>query len=78
MAAGYCGEPDVPAFLERVAAGQYPKPYLIESIKRKFWLKKELDVAMGLEPEYEEEVPIKSMGDRFVASKKRERKSGFA
>lgn len=78
MAAGYCGEPDVPAFLERVSTGIYPQPYLVESMKRKFWLRKELDVSMGLEPEYEPASELKSMGDRFSEAKNGERKSGIA
>ena len=79
MAAAYVGEQDVPAFLERVKLGKYPAPYLIESHKRKWWLRKELDVAMGLVPDYEDETMVEaSLGDKFRASKIRRGQSGTA
>lgn len=48
MAAGYCGEATVEAFLKRVGA-EYPQPRVCEG-KRRLWLKDDLDRAI-LPPE---------------------------
>jgi len=53
LAAGYCGEPSVEAFLGRVG-GEYPLPRVQEG-RRRLWLKVDLDNSMGvmdLEKEY--------------------------
>jgi hypothetical protein len=47
MAAGYCGEKHVEDFLERVGSA-YPKPRVIDSARRKFWYRDDLDKAMGM------------------------------
>jgi hypothetical protein len=47
MAAGYCGEKHVEDFLERVGAA-YPNPRVIDSARRKFWYRDDLDKAMGI------------------------------
>jgi len=41
IAAGYCGEPTVEAFLKRVGT-DYPQPRVCEG-RRKLWLKDDLD-----------------------------------
>ncbi|MGP0095215.1 MAG: hypothetical protein ACLPKB_35480 [Xanthobacteraceae bacterium] len=48
LAAGYCGERDVSAFLERVGK-EYPQPRINEG-RRKLWLRDDLDRAI-LPPE---------------------------
>lgn len=45
LAAGYVGEPSVQAFLSRVGT-EYPSPR-IEQGRRKLWLRKDLDQAIG-------------------------------
>lgn len=45
-AAGYCGEPSVEAFLERVGT-EYPVPEVNEG-RRRLWLRDNLDRAMGV------------------------------
>jgi len=44
MAAAYCGETTVEAFLKRVG-GEYPEPRVSEG-RRKLWLKDDLDQAI--------------------------------
>jgi hypothetical protein len=45
-AAGYCGEPSVDAFLQRVG-NEYPVPDVNEG-RRRLWLRDNLDKAMGV------------------------------
>ena len=44
VAAGYCGEPSVDAFLSRVGS-EYPQPRVNEG-RRRLWLKDDLDRAL--------------------------------
>lgn len=46
LAAGYCGEKSAGAFLRRVG-GEYPEPAVSKG-RRRLWLRKDLDRAMGL------------------------------
>ncbi|WP_420889825.1 helix-turn-helix transcriptional regulator [Ensifer aridi] len=48
MAAGYCGEKYVEDFLGRVGT-TYPQPRIVESAKRKFWYRDDLDRAIEAE-----------------------------
>ena len=48
LAAGYCGEPSIDAFLERVGR-EYPLPRVNEG-RRRLWLRDDLDSAI-LPPE---------------------------
>lgn len=68
MAAGYCGEKHVEDFLERVGA-TYPHPKWIETARRKFWSRIDLDRALGIT-----ERPT-GMGDRFSVAV-REKRNG--
>jgi hypothetical protein len=45
IAAGYCGEPTVEAFLKRVG-GEYPQPRIKDG-RRKLWLRDDLDRAIA-------------------------------
>lgn len=45
FAAGYCGEPSVDTFLERIGS-EYPSPRVNEG-RRKLWLRDDLDRAIG-------------------------------
>lgn len=45
-AAGYCGEPSVEAFLQRVGR-EYPQPSVNDG-RRKLWLRQDLDRAIGV------------------------------
>lgn len=45
MAAGYCGESSVAAFLKRVGT-EYPMPRVAEG-RRQLWLKDDLDLAIA-------------------------------
>jgi hypothetical protein len=45
LAAGYCGERTVQAFLDRVG-GEYPQPIVVEG-RRRLWLKDHLDKAIA-------------------------------
>ncbi len=46
MAAGYCGEPTVDAFMKRVGVGkEYPLPRVCEG-RRRLWLRDDLDAAI--------------------------------
>lgn len=45
MAAGYCGESSVEAFLKRVGT-EYPKPRVAEG-RRQLWLRDDLDMAIA-------------------------------
>ena len=47
MAAGYCGEKHVEDFLYRVGS-TYPAPRVVDSTRRKFWYRDDLDRAMGI------------------------------
>lgn len=49
LAAGYCGEPTVEAFLARVGE-EYPQPRVSEG-RRQLWLRDDLDAAI-LPPEF--------------------------
>jgi len=44
LAAAYCGEPSVKAFISRVGA-EYPKPRVSEG-RRRLWLRDDLDQAI--------------------------------
>ena len=44
LAAGYCGEPSVDAFLAKVAKGQYPSPAKCKGMLQK-WHRQKLDAA---------------------------------
>lgn len=44
LAAGYCGETTVEAFLRRVGT-EYPQPRVLEG-RRKLWLRDDLDAAI--------------------------------
>jgi hypothetical protein len=44
LAAGYCGEPTVEAFLKRVG-NEYPRPRITEG-RRRLWLRDDLDQAI--------------------------------
>ncbi|UFX41826.1 hypothetical protein HAP47_0021210 [Bradyrhizobium sp. 41S5] len=46
MAAGYCGEVSIEAFLREVKAGTYPPP-AIKKGRRQIWLTAELDRAIA-------------------------------
>lgn len=47
MAAGYCGEKHVEDFLERVGT-VYPAPRVVDTTRRKFWYRDDLDRAMNI------------------------------
>lgn len=67
MAAGYCGEKHVEDFLERVGT-TYPHPRVVETTKRKFWYREDLDGAMSFA------VAAPTLGEKFKA-KMAERKA---
>jgi hypothetical protein len=46
FAAGYVGEASVDTFLRHVREGEYPEP-IVDSGKRKLWLKDDLDKAIN-------------------------------
>jgi hypothetical protein len=48
LAAGYCGETTVEAFIKRVKAAEYPKPR-VDDGRRKLWLRDDLDQAIAPE-----------------------------
>jgi hypothetical protein len=47
MAAAYCGERHVEDFLERVGT-TYPTPRVVDTTRRKFWYRDDLDRAMNI------------------------------
>lgn len=47
LAAAYCGERHVEDFLARVGK-TYPQPRWVETQRRKFWYRLDLDRAMGI------------------------------
>lgn len=47
LAAGYCGEKHVEDFLDRVGL-TYPQPRVVDSTRRKFWYRDDLDRAMNI------------------------------
>ncbi|MBP2487274.1 hypothetical protein ACU8LZ_08800 [Rhizobium leguminosarum] len=47
MAAGYCGEKHVEDFLDRVGT-VYPNPREVDTTRRKFWYRDDLDRAMNI------------------------------
>jgi hypothetical protein len=51
VAAGYCGEPSVDAFLSRVGK-EYPQPRVNEG-RRRLWLRDDLDRAIAPEHLYD-------------------------
>lgn len=64
VAATYCGEKHVEDFLRRVGS-DYPLPKWVESTRRKFWYRVDLDRALGL-------VETSSgMGARFLESRQK-------
>jgi hypothetical protein len=67
MAAGYVGEKHVEDFLERVGT-MYPQPRTIDSRRRKFWYRTDLDKAIGLN------AASTGLGEKFAA-KVREKRS---
>jgi hypothetical protein len=71
MAAAYCGEKHVEDFLERVGT-VYPAPRVVDSTRRKFWYRDDLDRAMGLG------VPAVSsgIGERFRQKIQERRRNG--
>ncbi len=68
VAAAYCGEKHVEDFLQRVGK-TYPEPRWVESTRRKFWYRLDLDRKLGLIE------PATGMGGRF-AEKVRENRRG--
>lgn len=70
LAAGYCGEKHVEDFLARVGT-TYPQPRWVESTKRKFWYRLDLDRSLGIA-----ERPT-GMGDKFLGAL-REKRNGRA
>lgn len=66
-AAGYCGEKHVEDFLQRVGS-LYPQPRWIETTRRKFWYRPDIDRCLGIAPD----APT-GMGDRFVGALRKER-----
>lgn len=73
LAAGYCGEKHVEDFLERVGE-TYPEPRVVDSSRRKFWYRDDLDRAMNIG------APGASsgMGARFRDKIREKRDSGAA
>lgn len=67
MAAGYVGEKHVEDFLERVGE-VYPQPRIVESSKRRFWYRADLDKAIGITE------AGTGMGQRFAAAMRERRK----
>lgn len=65
-AAAYCGERHVEDFLQRVGT-IYPHPRWIESTRRKFWYRADLDKSLGIA-----ERPT-GMGERFVGAIRKKR-----
>jgi len=47
MAAAYCGERHVEDFLDRVGT-TYPQPRVVDTTRRKFWYREDLDRAMQI------------------------------
>ncbi len=72
VAAGYCGEKHVEDFLERVGS-TYPSPRVVDSTRRKFWYRDDLDKAMGLDGQH-----ISTFGARFREKIREKRHSGTA
>lgn len=70
MAAGYCGEKTVEDFLARVGT-DYPKPRVVDTTRRRFWYRDDLDRAMKIGAEQQSS----GMGKAF-AEKIREKRSG--
>ena len=69
VAAAYCGERHVEDFLERVGK-QYPEPRWVESARRRFWYRPDLDRALGIA----QPVPT-GMGERFALAIQKEREA---
>lgn len=70
MAAAYCGERHVEDFLERVGK-LYPPPRVIDTTRRKFWYRDDLDRAMNIGAP----MIASGMGERF-REKIREKRGG--
>lgn len=66
LAAAYCGERSVDDFLSRVGK-DYPQPRWVETKRRKFWYRLDLDRSMGIA-----ERPT-GMGGRFVEAVREKR-----
>lgn len=72
LAAGYCGEKHVEDFLDRVGK-DYPAPRVVDSTRRKFWYRQDLDKAMRLFDEQQSS----GLGKKF-RDKIREKRNGGA
>jgi hypothetical protein len=68
LAAAYCGEKSIDEFLRRVGK-DYPLPRQVDSRRRKFWYRTDLDKALGLG-----EAPVEDMGDEFRAAWEKRRR----
>lgn len=66
VAAAYCGERHVEDFLQRVGT-TYPQPRWVESTRRKFWYRADLDRSLGIAER------ATGMGDRFVGALREKR-----
>lgn len=73
MAAGYCGEKHVEDFLERVGT-TYPNPRIVDSTRRKFWYREDLDRAMNLSTS----TMSSGLGAKFREKIREKRNSGTA
>ncbi|WP_180901707.1 hypothetical protein [Martelella soudanensis] len=47
MAAAYCGERSIEEFLKRIGSA-YPEPRVVNTTRRKFWYRDDLDRAMSI------------------------------
>jgi hypothetical protein len=69
LAAAYCGEKSIEDFLQRVGK-DYPAPRQVDSRRRRFWYRSDLDQAIGLR----EPAATEDMGDRFRAAWEKRRR----
>jgi len=73
LAAAYCEERHVEDFLERVGT-LYPKPRVVDTTRRKFWYRDDLDRAMNLGAAES----ASGIGARFREKIREKRNSGTA
>jgi hypothetical protein len=73
LAAAYCGERHVEDFLERVGS-VYPQPRVIDTTRRKFWYRDDLDRAMNICVG----ATASGIGERFREKIREKRNSGAA